>query len=200
MRTGVKPYPSCRYGHAGIDAALALRAAHGLRAGDIDSVIYGVSQAGMLLVGEPAARKADPQNLVDAQFSAPFVIACALATGVMELESYRQLREPAIRALMAKVRCVHDAEVESLGPIAGRLTVVARGVTFAHTVAVPIGEPENFPSLGDLRGKFDAMTTPVMGPDRTARLANTVLAIDTLNDIARLTRLGTPVVSARLAG
>ena len=27
MNTAVKPYPSCRYGHAGIDAALALRAA-----------------------------------------------------------------------------------------------------------------------------------------------------------------------------
>ena len=26
MNTAVKPYPSCRYGHAGIDAALALRA------------------------------------------------------------------------------------------------------------------------------------------------------------------------------
>ena len=32
MNTAVKPYPSCRYGHAGIDAALALRAANGLEA------------------------------------------------------------------------------------------------------------------------------------------------------------------------
>ncbi len=32
MATAVKPYPSCRYGHAGIDAALDLRARHALRA------------------------------------------------------------------------------------------------------------------------------------------------------------------------
>ena len=33
MNTAVKPYPSCRYGHAGIDAAIALRAANDLQAG-----------------------------------------------------------------------------------------------------------------------------------------------------------------------
>src|SRR5271165_7401023 len=33
MNTAVKPYPSCRYGHAGIDAALALRAANDLQPG-----------------------------------------------------------------------------------------------------------------------------------------------------------------------
>lgn len=200
MRTGVKPYPSCRYGHAGIDAALALRAAHALRPEEIESVTYGLSPAGMLLVGDPADRKANPQSVVDAQFSAPFVIACALATGAMEWDSYRLLRDPAIRALLAKVHCVSDPAMEALGPMAGHLSITARGGSFAQTVATPVGEPENFPSLDDLRGKFDALATPVLGPDRTARLANAVLAIDTLNDIARLTRLGTPVLSARLAG
>ena len=200
MRTGVKPYPSCRYGHAGIDAALALRAAHTLRAEEIESVTYALPPAGMRLVGEPADRKADPRSVVDAQHSAPFAIACALATGAMEWDSYRLLGDPAIRALLAKVHCVPDAAMAALGPMAGHLTITARGGTFAHTVAAPVGEPENFPSLEDLRGKFDALVTPVLGPDRTARLANAVLAIDTLNDIARLTRLGTPVLSARLAG
>ena len=35
MNTAVKPYPSCRYGHAGIDAALALRAANDLKPSEI---------------------------------------------------------------------------------------------------------------------------------------------------------------------
>src|SRR6202034_474765 len=60
MAPGVKPYPSCRYGHAGIDAALALRAEHDLQPHEISSVVYGLSKAGMLLVGEPARKKADP--------------------------------------------------------------------------------------------------------------------------------------------
>ena len=200
MRTAVKPYPSCRYGHAGIDAALALRAAHQLRAGEIESITYGLSQAGLKLIGEPVAKKADPQNLVDAQFSAPFVIACALATGAMTWDLYQLLSDPAIRALLAKVRCVHDAEVEALGPMAGRITIAGRGRIFAQVVAVPAGEPENFPAIGDLRAKFDGLVIPVLGPERANRLADAVLAMDTVPDIARLTRLGAPVLSARLAG
>ena len=200
MNTGVKPYPSCRYGHAGIDAALALRAAHALRAVDIEQVTYGLSPAGMRLIGEPAAKKADPQSVVDAQFSGPFVIACALATGAMEWDSYRQLHDPLIRGLMPKVHCVHDPDMEALGPMAGRVVVTARGGHFSEIVAMPIGEPETFPSLEEVRGKFDALATPVLGPERTGQLAAAVLTMDTLADIARLTRLGAPVLSARLAG
>ena len=199
MRTGVKPYPSCRYGHAGIDAALSLRAAHALHADEIDSVTYALPEAGMLLVGAPAERKADPRTLVDAQFSGPFAIACALATGAMQWDSYHRLNDPVIRLLMPKVRCVADAGIAALGPMAGRLTVTARGHSFSATVARPKGEPESFPDTAELRAKFDCLVMPVMGPERTMRLADTVLAMDGLADIARLTRLGTPLMSARLA-
>ena len=47
----------------------------------------------MLLVGEPAAKKADPRNVVDGQFSGPFVVACALATGAMGWDSYQLLED-----------------------------------------------------------------------------------------------------------
>ena len=76
MQTAVKPYPSCRYGHAGIDAALALRANTGC-ARRRSRGRLGLSRAGMLLVGEPADKKADPRNVVDGQFSGPFVLSVA---------------------------------------------------------------------------------------------------------------------------
>jgi hypothetical protein len=84
--------------------------------------------------------------------------------------------------------------------MAGRLTVVARGETFTRLVTTPIGEPENFPSVEDVRRKFEALAMPVLGAERTNRLADAVLALDTLGDIARLARLGAPVLSAQLAG
>ncbi len=71
MATAVKPYPSCRYGHAGIDAALALRAANDLKPADIDRVTLGLPRAGMMLIGQPADKKANPENVVDGQFSGP---------------------------------------------------------------------------------------------------------------------------------
>lgn len=57
MRTAVKPYPSCRYGHAAIDAALALRARLDLRPEEIGRIVIGLPRAGMLLIGTPIEKK-----------------------------------------------------------------------------------------------------------------------------------------------
>ncbi|HEX4240398.1 MAG TPA: MmgE/PrpD family protein [Steroidobacteraceae bacterium] len=192
MATGVKPYPSCRYGHAGIDAALALRSEHGLQPDEISEVVYGLSKAGMLLVGAPAAKKADPQNIVDAQFSGPFVLSAALATGAMKWDSYELLHDARIRRLLPKVRCEYDPEIEAEFPVnmSGKLTVHARGQVFAKKVVVPKGEPGNFLSGEELAAKFADLAQPVLGAARTARLAEGILGIDRLQHVSELFDLG----------
>lgn len=201
MHTAVKPYPSCRYGHAGIDAVLALRAEHQLRPEEVEQITYGLSDAGLLLIGEPATKRADPQNIVDAQFSGPFVLACALVTGAMGWDSYRDLHAPAIRALLPRVRCVHDAAVQAEAPanMSGRITILARGQSFERFVRIPKGEPDNFLTETELRAKFAGLVEPVLGFERMQRLAEAVLSLDRLTSIAPLTRLASPLAAARLA-
>jgi 2-methylcitrate dehydratase PrpD len=202
MKTAVKPYPSCRYGHAGIDAALALRAEHRLQPEEIEAVTLGLPKAGMLLVGEPADKKANPRNVVDGQFSGPFVIACALAKGHMGWDSYTLLDDPEIRRLLPLVACALDPEIEAEFPanMSGKVTVRARGQSFVHKVVVPKGEPSNFLTEAELRAKFASLAGAVLGPERSARLADAVLAIDGTHDIAALMRLAAPVSEARMAG
>src|SRR3712207_9163898 len=57
MNTAVKPYPSCRYGHACIDAAIALRAELGLEPQEVERVTMGLPNKGMLLVGRSEERR-----------------------------------------------------------------------------------------------------------------------------------------------
>jgi 2-methylcitrate dehydratase PrpD len=193
MATGVKPYPSCRYGHAGIDAALALRLEHDLTAEQIESVVYGLSHAGMRLVAMPPERKVAPQNIVDAQFSAPFVLAMVLATGRMDWDSYARLGDAQVRALAQRVRCEHDAEIEAEYPVnmSGRLTVHARGQRFVKTVIVPKGEPGNFLTPEELRRKFSALALPTLGAERTSRLATAILEMPRAGGVAALFGSGT---------
>ena len=202
MNTAVKPYPSCRYGHAGIDAALALRAANALLPEEITAIRLGLPKSGMLLVGAPAEKKANPLNVVDGQFSGPFVISAALATGAMGWDSYKLLNDPVIRGLLPKVTSAFDPEIEAEFPtnMSGRLTIEARGQVFTQKVVVPKGEPSNFLTENELKAKFRGLTDAVLGEDRAGRLADSVLGIDTTNDISGLTRLATPLVEARLAG
>ena len=196
MATGVKPYPSCRYGHAGIDAALALCAEQDLRPHEIAGVVYGSSNAGMLLVGAPAAKKANPQNIVDAQFSAPFVLSVALATGAMKWDSYELLHDSRIRTLMSKVRCEYDAEIEAEFPtnMSGKLTVHARGQIFVKKIVVPRGEPSNFLSRDELLAKFTSLAASVLGSAQTVQLAAAILDIDRLENVSPLFDVGTKSV------
>jgi len=196
MATGVKPYPSCRYGHAGVDAALALCAEHDLRPHEISSVIYGLSNAGMLLVGAPAAKKANPQNIVDGQFSAPFVLSIALMTGAMKWDSYELLHDIRIRTLMSKVRCEYDAEIEAEFPtnMSGKLTIHARGQVFVKKIVVPRGEPSNFLSRDELLAKFTSLAASVLGSAQTVQLAAAILDMDRLENVSPLFDLGTKSV------
>jgi len=202
MKTAVKPYPSCRYGHAGIDAALALRVANDIKPTEITAVTLGLPRAGMMLIGQPPEKKADPRNVVDGQFSGPFVISAALATGAMGWDSYGLLRDTTVRNLLPKVTCAFDPEIEAEFPanMSGKLTVTARGQTFAQKVVVPKGEPSNFLTEAELRAKFTGLTGALLGAERSARLADAVLAIDTTSDVANLMRLASPLMPARLAG
>jgi 2-methylcitrate dehydratase PrpD len=202
MHTAVKPYPSCRYGHAGIDAALALRAANDIEPSEITAIRLGLPKAGMLLIGAPAAKKANPENVVDGQFSGPFVISAALATGAMGWDSYALLNDPMVRSLLPKVACEFDPEIEAEYPanMSGKLTIQARDQIFVQKIVVPKGEPGNFLSEDELRAKFAGLTEAILGADRAATLADSVLAINTTADISTLMRLAAPLMSARLAG
>ncbi|MBW4092995.1 MAG: MmgE/PrpD family protein [Proteobacteria bacterium] len=202
MATAVKPYPSCRYGHASIDAALALRAELGLRAGEIEAVTLGLPHAGMTLIGAPAEKKSNPRNVVDGQFSGPFVVACALATGAMGWDSYKLLEDPEIRTLLPKIRCEFDPEIEAEFPanMSGKVTLRARGETFVKKIVVPKGEPANFLTEAELRAKFHGLADTVLGADRAARLADAVLGIAQAADVSALMRLAAPLAATRLAG
>jgi 2-methylcitrate dehydratase PrpD len=203
MNTAVKPYPSCRYGHASVDAALALRTEHGLKAEEVEAVAMGLPAKGMLLIGAPLARKQDPRNVVDGQFSGPFVVACALARGHFGWDSYAWLDEPDIRRLLPLVTCEEDPEIEAEFPanMSGKVTVRARGGrVFSRTVVVPKGEPSNFLTEADLRAKFHGLCDTVLGAERAAQLADAVLTLDRAPDVNGMMRLGAPLMAARLAG
>lgn len=188
MNMGVKPYPSCRWAHAGVDAALALRAEHNLKAQDIESVTLGISKAGMLLVGEPAAKKANPQNIVDAQFSGPFVIANALLYGQMGWDSYKHLGDSDLVSMIQRIRCENDPEIEAEFPanMSGKITLQAGGRTYTKTVIIPKGDPDNFPSPAVLQEKFTSLASPGIGMAATERLAKVILECDHLNEAAAL--------------
>lgn len=75
-RMDKKPYPCCRTTHPNIDAALRLRA-EGVRAQDVAQVLVETYEVGVLQCGFSKY----PESPVEAKFSTPFTVACALVKG-----------------------------------------------------------------------------------------------------------------------
>ena len=162
----------------------------------------GLPNKGMLLVGAPLAYKQNPQNVVDGQFSGPFVVACGLVHGHMGWDSYAHLTDPVVRSILPKVNCVEDPEVQALFPeyMSGKLTVRARGQDHVRMIRIAKGEPENFLTEAELRAKFHGLVDAVLGRDRAIQLADAVIGLERSGDVNALMRLGAPMMAARLAG
>jgi len=107
LETAVKPYPCCRYAHGALDLILKLQRENGLRAADVDGVRIGLSEVATGIVGRPVEHKRDPRNIVDGQFSMPFLAAAALTRGRMAWSDYDLIGDPRLPSLMARVDVVH---------------------------------------------------------------------------------------------
>jgi 2-methylcitrate dehydratase PrpD len=75
-----KPYPCNHFTHAGVDAALRLRA-QGLAPADVTAIEPGVAKPVLRTIAEPPEAKARPASGYHAAFSGPYTVAAALLGG-----------------------------------------------------------------------------------------------------------------------
>lgn len=195
MKIAVKPYPSCRYGHAPLDGILALAREHGVRAEEVEEVEVGVPEPGWKLIGDPEPAKQSPKSVVDGQFSMAFCAAVALRSGGFAWDDYaRHLGDPATLALCKRVRTRVDPRAQADFPaeMAGSVRIrTARGA-FETYVRTPKGEPANFLTAAELRAKFDGLAGPYLSARRRDEVAAAILALEQAKDIGALLRLTRP--------
>ena len=141
-------------------------------------------------------------NALAGLFEAENLYRTALVTGAMGWDSYRELQNPAIRALLPKVICEDDADAQAVFPdkMAGKVTVTARGQTFSKFITDPKGEPENFLTEAELRAKFAGLTDAVLTAPQAAKLADVVLGVHLAADVSALLRAAVPLAEVKLAG
>lgn len=162
LNVSVKPYACCRYNHGLIDCILRLAREHHFRTDDIAEIYLGVLSGGRLLVADPIERKRAPDNVVDAQFSAPFAAAIALVHGKAGFNDYTQANvdDPEVRSIMAKVHCYTDPELDAAYPDRWPAAAAIRlndGRWVETRQPYPLGEPENPLDRAALAEKFRQM-------------------------------------------
>ena len=194
LAIAIKPYPSCRYSHAALDALIELRAANDIQADEINSVRIGLPETGWKIIGDPEEDKHNPKSIVDGQFSMPFCAAVALREGGLGWDDYaKHLGDDKTRDLCRRVGTAIDPRAEAEFPdnMSGSVKISTNRGDFESFVAIPKGEPDNFLSAAELRAKFDGLVGPYLPPARVDELAARLGAIykeDDINEILALTR------------
>jgi len=190
LRSGLKPYPCCRGIHAPLDAVMNLHARHTIDIAQIESVRVGLARRSVYVVGEPQARRRNPHNVVDCQFSTHLCLSIALKHRHMGWDDYEPaLADPEIRALMQRIDVYEDAECERNFPTAFSGVVEIRtrdGQTWRDFVYAPRGEPETMLSAAELRAKFSLLVRDTLGAGGETALFNAIQAMDQPNAVDTL--------------
>jgi 2-methylcitrate dehydratase PrpD len=189
----LKLYPSCTHTHTGILAAFNVKAKHGVRADDIESVICSVTPVVYDFLAWPS-----PKNAKEAKFSLQFCVAAALLNDTVQLAHFTDaaVNDPRTIALMKRISMVVSPEFAALGynpasaPSGCIMAVRLKdGSEYVEQVNRGPWEPPNVPDDDTLRGKFVSACNGVIGA-RAANMAfDAAYSIDSATDVHSLMHL-----------
>ena len=186
-----KPYPCGRPLHAALDAALAIREELGIAtAADIADITVNLDAAIHRDQFESGPHRARPTQIVEAQFSLPFLASIALLRGRVGIADVARVEDAEILALAARVR--GEPAPEQRPRDWGRLTVRRTdGRTATRETTTPLGSPARPLSEAQSAAKFrDCAANAVPSLDRA--VADRILArlsdLENLPDAADLVR------------
>ncbi|CAH1654160.1 MmgE/PrpD family protein [Chelatococcus asaccharovorans] len=164
LNLSYKPYPCCRFNHTAIDAALIIRRELEARGATVHALTARVNKQAYEAVCTPVAVRKRPATIVQAQFSLPYTVACALHKGAVGLRAFTEegLRDEDVLAIASRVNAELDAEIErnwsrNISPT-HLIAATDKGLIEAR-VDIPRGHPKSPMSLAD----FDAKLADCLG-------------------------------------
>lgn len=196
LATGIKPYPSCRFTHGAVDAAVELYGkvpAH-ILTDPTSHIEVRIAARAYAIVGTDEPHKRAPQTMVDGQFSVYFQVAAALLTGRVTTAAYQHLTEPTQQALMRRMHVITD---DTIAPFGARITVrSANGETFTSIITLPGGEPPDNVGEQVVVNKFTALTDGVLAPPVTQQIIETVMTLETQASVAPILKATTGLLQS----
>lgn len=186
-KTTIKPWPSCRFNHAPIQAALEVRQRHRVDHRQVERVELRTFRQSIEVSSRPSV---DTQ--FDAILSHQFALANALVHGNVTLAALRDLHgDTAVRDLTSKVSVVHDESLESRYPASWPHHVkvyMKNGEVHEALCEYPPGRLSPIPE-SVVEAKFRGLATPLLGEERAARLLAAIRNVEALDDIGQVTAL-----------
>lgn len=188
-----KPYPSCRGGHVAIDGTLALVNEYNILPDDVEKVVIYSPPAEMMLLGLPLEKKQNPQTIIEAQFSNPWMVAAAIQDRDIGLRHFSEeaLQREDLKALAKRMETVEDKSLvrPDGGPGFVRLEIHTRdGKVHTRTVKYAKGDPHNPMTAEEIHKKvYECTDAAGMKRDQAEHIYQRILNLEQETDVANLT-------------
>jgi len=182
LGNGYKPYACCRGTHPSTQTAIKL--ADRVAGKEIAKVHARVHPNAMV-----AAGKLDPKTPLEGKFSVPFCIALGLR-GYRAV--YTDFTEETMRdaAVMELVPRVEVEVIQDQVPYTASMDVyLADGEVLHEKTEIVLGHPDNPMGWDALYDKFEGLTEPVLGAEKTKALYECIRVFDTPGSLDRFTSL-----------
>ena len=188
----IKKYPLCFAVHTFLDGILDLQAAHGFGPGEIERIDTYIRRRHAIVLRYPA-----PQTPLEAKFSMPFAMACAVIVGRVGLTELDEalVQRPDVQALMQRVHVTPD-EREAVPPPPGPFndSVVVRLRDGRRLDSGPIlkarGTHDLPLSAAELWTKFESCAQAGGARVPARRLFDTLMALDEVASVRDIPGLG----------
>ncbi|MBQ3393317.1 MAG: MmgE/PrpD family protein [Lachnospiraceae bacterium] len=195
---GLKPWPCARPIHPPVNAALEARELFQPDPEEIEHVRIYMNRHLYVCACVPEEVRHHPRTVVDAQFSIPYSVACALTEGTLTLSDFTEERiaRKNVQRLTAKVDGIVDPALEKqyhgkVCPV--RIVIDMRdGTVYEHTLTQTLGSPEKPMRQRDMLAKaegciqFSGKQLPRELPERLQRV---VYELENLPDVGEIVRI-----------
>ncbi|MBD0865116.1 MAG: MmgE/PrpD family protein [Rhodobacteraceae bacterium] len=164
-----KPYPVCRWAHAGVDGVLNLRATYGLTSDQVDHIAVDTFHEAVRLA------TSRPRNTEEAQYSTSFPAAVAMVRGRVAPGDIADgaLGDPEILRLSEGFKMTETQIANARFPAErlARVTLVLNsGERLVGEYLNPKWDHRKPATEAELRAKFHDLAEPVLGAERATRI------------------------------
>lgn len=184
----VKQYPCCGSTHPAIDAMIALRAKHNLKAGDVTEIVSYTHPRRLKHTNRP-----DPLTPLDAKFSVQYTMARALVDGRVVVKNFEgnAFNDAGIRDVMARITANSRPHTEPDEHYFAEVSVTTKsGEIFTQWVQQPQGRGPKYPLPdGALKAKFEGCAERVLTSAGVEHLHACIEGLETTDDINNMTSL-----------
>ena len=184
--TTIKPFPCCRFTHAGLAAARSLARENNIRAGDIESILIRTNRQAVA-----STDRAGDELLWNPIMSFQYNISCILVRGDVTLADLKpeSVRAPEVFEFSRKVRLVEDEELNKLYPQKwpSRVEITLKdGRTFSRRQDDAPGGPVLPMTDEEIARKFRNCAAPIIGDEKVEKLLEAIQHLEDLDDVRRL--------------